>query len=774
MVSPNFSKASMSQKLSRSTLLFWLLTVAFSAPVFAQQALIRGFVSDGSTEQPMQGASVALLSNDLVVKGVVSDADGYFLINRVGPGTYKFRVSFIGYESVEEILDISAGDVIDRTVVLRPTQTEIGEIVIEAEAEGGTTAVIAGLESVVPADIAKVPVPGVSGDLAAYLQTLPGVVIQGDRGGQFFVRGGAADQNLALMDGLPVYMPFHILSFYSAFPEDIVNRVDFYTGGFGAEYGSRVSSIIDVKARNGNKQNIAGAVGIAPFLSEARFEGPIIRNRASLMVNLRQSFIEELFPNLLGQRMPYRFGDRFAKLHTLIGDAHSLSFMFLDTDDRGDIAGTKKTFDGVTLSSVKTDSTEVSWTNRVYGGTYEFQSNRIPLVVRLTAGWSSMNNQFGPKAAPERVADVESFDLKLYATWLLRAGSIDLGVSRRKSRLSYELDGLFQDYTSDSEDLTEVEAFVSTNLRVGSEKLKINPGVHLYALTARNRSWLEPRFRMSWYPLGRTGSLTLHAAWGIYHQAIVGLNDERDLGNQFTAWVVTPDDADIPRSVHSIAGLSYRLTPWLNMAVEGFYKKYDGLSVPIFSSFPSFTTNLQSADGVAQGIDVRLEMQNRAFIDTSTLSGYLTYAYTEVEYSADGIIYHPAHDRRHQLNALLTADLSAISLTVQFQYGSGLPFTQSSGFDKWYLLTPDVDVSSEPGQDRILYGEPFEGRQPTYIRMDLWLEKRVEQGRNVTTLRAGVVNLLNRDNLFYYDLFEFRRVDQLPLLPSIGVKFELR
>jgi len=764
----------MPQIVSRSAFLFGLLTILVSAPAFSQQALIRGFVSDGSTEQTMQGASVTLFSNNVVIKGVVSDADGYFLINRIAPGTYTFQVSFIGFKSFEEELEIQPGSVIERTVLLSPIQLEIGEVIVEAEAEGGATAVIAGLETVVPADIARVPVPGVSGDLAGYLQTLPGVVIQGDRGGQIFVRGGAVDQNLALLDGLPVYMPFHILSFYSAFPEDIVNRVDFYTGGFGAEYGSRVSSIIDVKARNGNKQNIAGAVGFAPFLSEARFEGPIIRNRASLIVNLRQSFIEELFPNLLGQRMPYRFGDRFAKLHTLIGSSHSLSLMILDTDDRGDIAGTKKTFDGETLSSIKTDSTEVSWTNQVYGGTYEFQSNRIPLVVRLTAGWSFMNNEFGPKDAPERITDVESFDLKLYASWLLKAGTIDFGFSRRKSTLSYELDGLFQDFTTASEDLTEVEAFVSTNLSVAKEKLTINPGVHMYALTDRSRSWLEPRFRMSWYPLGRTGSLTLHGAWGVYHQATVGLNDERDLGNQFTAWVVTPDDGDIPQSIHTIAGVSYRFAPWLNVAVEGFYKKYDELSVPIFSSFPSFTTALQSADGVAKGVDIRIDMQNRPFIENTTLSGYLTYGFAEVEYDSGGLIYHPGHDRRHQLNALVTADLREVSLTVQFQYGSGLPFTESGGFDKWYLLTPDVDVASEPGQDRILYSSPFEGRQPTYSRMDVWLEKRIEHGRNVTTLRAGVVNLLNRDNLFYYDLFEFRRVDQLPLIPSIGVKFELR
>jgi hypothetical protein len=152
----------------------------------------------------------------------------------------------------------------------------------------------------------------------------------------------------------------------------------------------------------------------------------------------------------------------------------------------------------------------------------------------------------------------------------------------------------------------------------------------------------------------------------------------------------------------------------------------------------------------------------------------VTYAYSEVEYTAGDIVYRPPHDRRHQFNALLSAGLKTVSLTVQFQSGSGLPFTQSSGFDKWYLLTPDVDVTSEPGQDRILYAPPYQGRQPTYARMDMWLERRIENGRYVATLRAGVVNVLNRENLFYYDLFEFRRVDQLPLIPSIGVKLELR
>jgi len=746
----------------------------WSTTAIAQQALIRGFVTDASTEQTMQGASVALLSGTDVIYGSVSDGDGYFLINRIAAGAYSLRISFVGFETYSEELNFGAGDVFERSVVLAVSATEIDEIIVEAEAEGGVTTVIAGLESIVPADIAKIPIPGVSGDLASYLQTLPGVVIQGDRGGQFFVRGGAVDQNLALLDGLPVYMPFHVLSFYSAFPEDIVNRADFYTGGYGARYGSRVSSIIDVRARNGNKQNIAGAIGLAPFLSEARFEGPIVRNRVSVLVNIRQSFIEKLFPELFGQKMPYRFGDRFGKLHALLGDSHSFSFMILDTDDRGDIAGTRKSFEGDVLASAETDSSDVFWENRVIGGTYEYQSNRIPLKARLTVGQSSMRNEFGPEEAPERVADVESFDARLGLTWLLRAGSINTGVSYRRTKLSYELDDIFQDYTADTDRMTEVQAYLETDLWFGNEKWNLNPGVHLYSLADRGRSWWEPRARLSWYPGGLSGDLTMHAAWGLYHQAVVGLNDERDLGNQFTAWVVAPDDADIPQAMHAIAGISYRFAPWLNVAVEGFYKSYDDLSVPIFSAFPRFTTALQSADGIAQGFDVRVDMSSRPFINSTTISGFLTYAFANVEYEASSLTYNPGHDRRHQVNALLHADLGVVGVTVQVQMGSGLPFTESSGFDKWFLLTPDVDVASEVGEDRILYAEPFRGRQPTYARMDIWLERRIEEGRHVTTLRAGIVNVFNRENLFYYDLFEFRRVDQLPLIPSVGVKVELR
>lgn len=751
-------------------IIFAFLPIAASA----QQALIRGFVTDASSEKPLQGASVALFQSDRLIVGTATDGDGYFNLNRVSPGSFELRVSFIGFTDVRESITLTAGQLFERSFSLAPKAAEIGEVFVEADKERGVTTVVAGLETVVPAEIRRVPVPGVSGDLAAYLQTVPGVVVQGDRGGQLFVRGGAVDQNMAYLDGIPVYMPFHILSVFSAFPEELVDRADFYTGGFSAQYGTRVSSILDVHARNGNKQKLAGSVALAPFLSSITVEGPIVPGRVSLIASVRQSLIEELFPSLVGQKMPYRFGDRFGKIHALLGSSHSLSFTVLDSEDRGDIAGTKKSVFGEVEAQEITDSTQVSWTNQVFGGTYNYRSNQIPLVAEVTAGSSKMTNEFGPEDDVERRSTLESIDLKARLMYQFAFGTVSAGSTFRNTKFSLLLDDLFTDLTTNREELQELSSYVEGSFELAKGRLSINPGVHFYTLPERSQNWTEPRMRLSYWPTGKTGRHQFNASWGIYHQAISGLSDERDLGNIFYAWVTTPEDAEATQAQHAILGWNVRLFPWMNAAIEGYYKTYDNLSVPIFSPFPKFTTTQEDANGTAFGMDARLNLENRPFWFESVLDGYISYAYSKVEYETETYTYNPAHDRRHQMNALVHAQKGEVGMTIQWQYGSGLPYTPSGGFDVWYLLTPGVDVTKEVGIDRILYSNPYSGRQPTYARVDVWLERRIEKGRYVATLRAGAVNLFNRDNLFYYDLFTFKRVDQLPFLPSVGFKVDFR
>ena len=763
----------------RATHIFlFLLVLIYLVPTSnsqAQQATLRGFVTDGVKEQPLQLASVVLQRGDEVIMGAVTDGDGYFILRRVPLGQYTLRVSYIGFFPYKEALDLSTVGILNRSLVLTPTEETLDEVIVEAEEEAGISSVVAGLETMIPAQVERVPMPGVTGDIASYLQTVPGVTIQGDRGGQFFVRGGAVDQNLAMMDGMPVYMPFHVLSFYSAFPEETMDNAAFYTGGFGARYGSRISSILDVRTRNGNKQNLAGSVSLAPFLSTARIEGPLVKDRVSIIASGRHSLIEDIVPNMLGQALPYQFGDVFGKVHAFINPNHSLSFTGLHTYDRGDIAGTLKTFDGETLSRTPTDSTEIAWENTVFGGTYTFLPEGIPLLGRVSANRSEMTNEMGPRDVRDRSSGIESYDIGLDLTYYLDDADIHIGALRRESTFDYFLGGQFQDVPESAKsDLVEFSAYVEADFKLQNGLLSIQPGVHFYQLPDRDEQWVDPRARITWNPAIFKNKVNVNASAGLYHQAIVGLNDERDVGNLFTAWLPVPESSPVSSSLHTILGANVEVMPWLSVAAEGFLKSYDALSVPVFTSSPSFTTALQQADGEAKGIDFRLELQNRPFWNESHINGYISYSLSKVTYDTDALSYTPAHDRRHQVNAIIQAEKDELSFTLQFQYGTGLPFTKSAGFDIWYLLTPDVDVTSEPGQQRIAYGEPFEGRQPDYQRVDLWVERRIEQGRTVVTLRAGGINIFNRDNLFYYDLFEFRRVDQLPFIPSVGLKVELR
>ncbi|MFT5144250.1 MAG: hypothetical protein ACI84D_002883, partial [Thalassolituus oleivorans] len=593
----------------------------------------------------------------------------------------------------------------------------------------------------------------------------------GDRGGQFHVRGGAPDQNLVLLDGIPVYAPLHVLSFFSAFPEEIIDGADLYTGGFGAEYGERMSSVLDVTARNGNKQNIAGAASIAPFLSGLRVEGPIVPGRASFLLSGRRSLVEELTPNIFGERMGYSFGDMFGKVHALIGRRQSLSFTALHTFDRGDLAGTQKTFQGNAIALAATDSNQIGWTNTVFGGRYEILPGRVPAKVMLTAGYSSADQDFGPEDNPEKTSSLESIDVRLDAVYYLSGLDLELGALYRSTETGYLLGGQFEAVPNrQSASISEVAVW--TGFTWNTSALEVTPSARIYSVPSIGKTVIEPRIRAK-FDLAE--GHVLSASWGLYHQAIVGLNDERDIGNVFTAWTPVEDGAELPEAMHAILGWSGSLPQGLRLAIEGYYKSYKSLQVPIFSPFPRFTTRLENADGTAMGADIRLEISPRVFVKETLISGSVSYSLGKVEYeTAGGQTYTPAHDRRHYAQGVLAVSKGEVSLTVQGQYGSGLPFTPSAGFDEWYLFTPDVDVGTDAGIDRILYAERNSARQPTYARVDVFIQRRIEKGRYVATLRAGAINVLNRDNLFYFDLFTFRRVDQLPVVPSVGIKLELR
>src|SRR5690606_5779228 len=172
------------------------------------------------------------------------------------------------------------------------------------------------------------------GDLASYLQTLPGVTTTGDRGGQLFVRGGSSAANLALVDGIPIYQPFHIVGFFSVFPEELISSADFYAGGFGARYSGRTSSVLDVQLRDGDFTGLRASGSLSPFLAEAVVEGPAGRDM-SWMASARRSLIEATSSAIAGERQPLTFESQLLKMTVRSGEDLRCSALALRTADRG-------------------------------------------------------------------------------------------------------------------------------------------------------------------------------------------------------------------------------------------------------------------------------------------------------------------------------------------------------------------------------------------------------------------------------------------------------
>ncbi|MDX1531676.1 MAG: TonB-dependent receptor, partial [Rhodothermales bacterium] len=340
-----------------------LLAAGFVVPeAHAQRATLRGVVTDRADGQPLFGVNVVaerLGAEDDAFYGAASDPDGLYVLSRIPSGRYAVRATFLGYEPYADTLALEPGAIRQLNLALGETAEALDEVTVEAERSSGAANVTAGLQSVRAADIELVPTPDVSGDLATYLQTLPGVVSTGDRGGQLFIRGGEPTQNLVLLDGMPLYQPFHVVGFYSAFPQDVLNQADVYAGGYGSRFGGQLSSVLDIGTRTGNKRGYYAAASVAPFVTALQAEGPLAEDRVSFLASARRSVIEQGAANLVDEPLPFEFGDYFGKVHANITDSGQLSVTGIHTFDEGSVGDP---------ASVRPD--EVRWSNTALGGRF--------------------------------------------------------------------------------------------------------------------------------------------------------------------------------------------------------------------------------------------------------------------------------------------------------------------------------------------------------------------------------------------------------------------
>jgi hypothetical protein len=722
----------------------------------AQQAVILGIVADSGTGRPLENVTITIDIEGRRAHSTLTDRNGFYQILGISAGTYTLRIRRVGYIGQEQIVTLAAGA--QRRVSVRLVQTAVALEAIVVSAEQGAAVREIERQVVTPREVRMVPVPGGSGDLATYLQTLPGVTTAGDRGGQVFVRGGTPSENLALVDGIPIYQPFHILGFFSLFPEDLVSTADFYSGGFGARYQGRTSSVLDVRLRDGNPQRFRAMASVSPFITEALAEGPI--SGATVLASARRSLIEETSGTLLGTTQPLTFESQLFKVTTTHRSDDRCSLLALRTADRGRL-------------DPEDQVSRVAWNNLLLG----------MRCVTLRPSGQLLEAHWGyTRSASDAVArgssrlrsSVWRLQHDLHATGRIGSLPVEAGYEIYLEVMSYDMSELLTQGTEGSDEVWGASVYVEPTVSVGS-RIEVRPGV---ALIASPRAAVEPRLRVQWEPFGPSNG-ALQGALGLYRQYVVGVSDMRDVSSVFMAWMGAPDREPL-KAVQGLVGWQQPVGGGLRWSVDGYYKRLLGIPVTVWSAVAEFTTQLGRADGKTWGADLRVEYSRPHF------RGILSYGYSWTLYEVsqrefgtwfgDSVqTYHPPHDRRHQINAILSLDVAGFTASARWQLGSGLPFTRPIGFDEAFDFARDLaNVRAVHGTTRLLLDKPFTGRLPLVHRLDLALNRAFDVSFGQIDVQAGVINAYDRRNMFYYDLFTGRRLDQLPLAPYASVTLRYR
>jgi hypothetical protein len=267
----------------------------------AQEASLQGVLLDEATSEPLNGVEVVLELDGQAVRSTVTNRNGLYQISRIPPGVYVLRMSLLGYATHEETMELESGEARTASRGLKVAPVELQGVASGRDGPGAVRRELGG-QTILAAQLAQIPTPAATGDVMSFLQMQPGVVGSGDRGGQLFIRGGTASENLVLMDGMLIYQPFHITGLFSAFPEELIQSAEFFPGGFGPRYTGRISSVLDVQMRDGNRKEGSVMASASPFLAAAAAEGPVgSEGRNSYIVSARRSLIGETSPWLLGK-----------------------------------------------------------------------------------------------------------------------------------------------------------------------------------------------------------------------------------------------------------------------------------------------------------------------------------------------------------------------------------------------------------------------------------------------------------------------------------------
>ena len=775
-----------------------LLLATVTVSQAQDRAVVHLLTVDKNTQEPVADVELTI---DAIQKTFTTNKAGVVTV-LLPVSYYNVRASSLGIVSQDFQIVVQRDTTFTFPVTIESRvldEVEIVESRINEKAKHSG----AGVETITPQQVQQLPMLAGEKDVVKSLTLLPGVQTGTEGSAQLLVRGGTTDQNLYLLDQATLYHSGHLLGFLSSFNPLATDSVTLYKGGFPARYGGRLSAILDARVKEANLDSLRVDGNIGIISSKASVEVPLVRNKASLLLAGRRTYLD-VFQRLASANKPvreqvsYSFYDFNGKGVYYFGSDHKLTAHFYqDRDSYFDIVDDR--------TNNNLSENRLTWRNRVMGLTWEH-----PLSARVQHSLSLSNSRYGLEQ--KEVREQPEADNNYRSVYTSSIQDISIKNNLRITLSDYfSLDAGVQLERYDTEPVT---------LR-SQEAGQVTEGQNLPSQTTYQGAlygeghleWraytVDVGLRMSHYWVAQRGYFNpeprLNIKRTINERDAVKLSYTRmaqplhlltdpGLGLPINLWVASNEQI-APQTAHQINGGYY--TSFLagnnnySLSVEGYYKRMqDIVAYRDGYSSSSFTNQAQNGParwetlvvrgaGTSYGGEVLLEKT------TGELTGWLAYTLSKTTHRFDalnaGEAFPSRYDRRHDLSLVMFYPLSdKWNLNANFSYATGQPVTLPVATYLGFSFDYDRAVIDDRPALSYTQGRRNSYRMKDFHRLDVALQRKLRWRQVTGTLELGVFNLYNRQNPYYYyadssgargGISTIKSVSLFPIIPSVSVSF---
>ncbi|MEZ0608428.1 TonB-dependent receptor plug domain-containing protein [Fibrella sp. WM1] len=752
---------------------------------------ISGFVREMGSDEAMPSVTVRVLNQSV---GTTTNYYGFYTLTvpkaLITASTALTLVySSVGYDVVYERVDSLASQT--RHVSLQSTARMLSEITVIAQQEKLSEQSQMSQVSVSMQQVRQMPVLLGEKDILKALQLLPGVQKGNEGQTGLYVRGGGPDQNLFLLDDAVIYNVSHLFGFFSIFNNDALKRVDLYKGGFPARYGGRISSVVDIQMKEGNRQQFSGEASIGPLAGRVMLEGPLLREKpSSYLISARRTFLD-LLP-VLGAAPSFYDLNAKANIDLTTRDKFYLSGYIGRDAFGGGGGGINWGNTAVTLRWNRLLSQKLFGTVALIASNYRFRvftesgTGSKQVSLDYTSGIRDLTAKYDLDWHPNA-----AHTIRLGASVTNRRFTPNARVQRTADRDTSNLDQI-------KTLATEAALYIEDDIRASSW-LRANIGLRavLFNVKGRTYSYAEPRVSLALTPIANWAFKGSYARMNQF----MHLLSSSGLGLPTDLWVPTTDLVAPQQGWQLTAGVAHDLpSRAITLTIEGYYKEMqnligyrDGasfLAVDLSATIdPTLTYNTNWEDNIVVGrgrsYGTELLLQRKE----GRLTGWVGYtlSWTIHQFNAinGGREFYPRYDRRHDASIVLSYKLRPrLTLSANWVYGTGNTITLPLGTYLAGINSPSAGYTTgslEPSGVAVvsstLYSDRFAFRVTPYHRLDVAarFEKPTRRGR-VRTWELSIYNAYNRINPFYYTTRQDRfsnesklfRVGLFPILPSVN------